>query len=115
MLAAEHLGEERDSPVAQFFCSLIAGSVARPGEGLWSSLGERASEQGLDHAARPDGYGRYLHPDREITFCLELDRGTEPRARLREKVSAYRASLGAGPNRTRTSGLRRWRGRTTAA
>jgi hypothetical protein len=38
---------------------------------------------------RPDGYGRYLHPNGEISFYLELDRGTETQKRLRAKLDAY--------------------------
>lgn len=57
-------------------------------------LARRARERaGLGHALRPDGYGRYLHRGGEITFYLELDRGTEPHRRLRDKLTAYQRAL----------------------
>jgi hypothetical protein len=89
---------EHRRAVARFFCGLVERSLSRPGEGLWSWLGERFSERALDGAVRPDGYGRYLHPGGEITFYLELDRGTEPHRRLREKLAAYQRALATDPH-----------------
>ena len=48
---------------------------------------------------RPDGYGRYLLPEGEITFYLELDRGSEPAGRIKTKLDAYRQALAADPRR----------------
>jgi hypothetical protein len=84
---------EHRRAVACFFCGLVEQSLSRPGEGLWSWLAERASGRALDGAVRPDGYGRYLHPGGEITFYLELDRGTEPHRRLHHKLAAYQRAL----------------------
>jgi len=102
--------------VAQFFCSLVERSLNREGEGLWSWRGERSCERGLGGAGRPDGYGRYLHPRGEITFYLELDRGTETLARLRAKLDTYVKQLGSNPDAARANvlllveGRRRLRG-----
>lgn len=86
--------------VAQFFCSLIERSLNRKSEGLWSWRGERSCERGLGGAGRPDGYGRYLHPRGELTFYLELDRGTETLARLRAKLDTYLKQLGSNSDAT---------------
>lgn len=102
--------------VARFFCSLIERSLDREAEGLWSWRGERSCERGLGGAGRPDGYGRYLHSHGEITFYLELDRGTETLARLRSKLDTYVKQLGSNPDATRANvlllveGRRRLRG-----
>ena len=50
---------------------------------------------------RPDGYGRYLLADGEITFYLEIDRATEPARRVKAKLDAYRQALAADPHRDR--------------
>jgi hypothetical protein len=50
---------------------------------------------------RPDGYGRYLLADGEITFYLEIDRATEPTRRVKAKLDAYRQALAADPHRDR--------------
>lgn len=89
---------EHRRAVARFFCGLVERSIGRKDEGLWSWRGERSCERGLRGAGRPDGYGRYLLPHGEITFYLELDRGTETRARLRAKLDAYLKALAANPD-----------------
>jgi hypothetical protein len=89
---------EHRRAVARFFCSLIERSLQRDGEGLWSWRGERSCERGLSGAGRPDGYGRYLHPRGEISFYLELDRGTETSRRLRAKLEAYITALATNPD-----------------
>jgi hypothetical protein len=69
---------EHRRTVACFFLALIERSLARPGEGLYRWLGEQQAQQGTGASVRPDGYGRYLLPDGEVTFYLEADRATEP-------------------------------------
>lgn len=86
---------EHRRAVARFFMALAERSLLRQKEGLYTWLGESSGERGLDSALRPDGYGRYLLPDGEITFYLELDRGTEPQGRLRDKLLAYGRALAA--------------------
>jgi hypothetical protein len=89
--------------VARFFCTLTEHSLQRREEGLWSWRGERSCEQGLGGGARPDGYGRYLHPAGEITFYLELDRGTETQARLHAKLDSYLAQLATNKDAARAN------------
>jgi len=84
---------EHRRAVARFFCRLVERSLARNEEGLWSWRGERASERALGAAVRPDGFGRYLLPAREIIFYLELDRGTEPARRVGDKLRRYPPAL----------------------
>jgi len=50
--------------------------------------------QGL---VRPDGLGRLEGPEGTVTFALELDRGTEPRDRLAEKLERY-LLIASGPD-----------------
>ncbi|MGH9921097.1 MAG: replication-relaxation family protein [Nitrososphaerales archaeon] len=38
---------------------------------------------------RPDGYGLWVEGDRTIAFLLEYDNGTEPLARLADKLPRY--------------------------
>jgi hypothetical protein len=92
---------EHRRTVAQFFLRLIEQSLARPGEGLYTWLGEQSAQQGTGASVRPDGYGRYLLPDGEVTFYLEVDRGTETTGRVKDKLAAYRHALAADPHRDR--------------
>jgi Replication-relaxation len=92
---------EHRRTVARFFLALIERSLARPGEGLYRWLGEQQAQQGTGASVRPDGYGRYLLPDGEVTFYLEADRATEPARRVKAKLYAYKHSLAADPHRER--------------
>ncbi len=67
--------------------------------GLYRWLGEQHAQQGTGPAVRPDGYGRYLLPDGEIAFYLEIDRGSEPTRRVKAKLDAYQQALAADPHR----------------
>jgi hypothetical protein len=90
---------EHRRAVAAFFLDLIEHSLTRRDEGLYRWFGEQDAQQGTGAAVRPDGYGRYLLPDGEITFYLELDRGSEPTRRIQAKFDAYRQALAADPHR----------------
>jgi hypothetical protein len=92
---------EHRRATAQFFLALVERSLTRPGEGLFRWLGEQQAQQGTGAGVRPDGYGRYLLPDGEITFYLELDRGSEPASRIKSKLGAYRQALAGDPHRDR--------------
>lgn len=92
---------EHRRAVARFFLALIERSLTHPGEGLFRWLGEQQAQEGTGASVRPDGYGRYLLPDREITFYLEIDRATEPTRRVKAKLDAYRQALGTDPHRDR--------------
>ena len=89
---------EHRRAVSRFFLSLIERSLIREGEGVYSWLGERSAAAALGGGVRPDGYGRYLLPDGELTFYLELDRSTEPTRRVAAKLDAYQRALANDPD-----------------
>ena len=91
---------EHRRAVARFFLDLVERSLERKGEGLHSWWGETRAAAGVGGGPlRPDGYGRYLLPDGELTFYLELDRGTEPARRVAAKLTAYQHGLANDPER----------------
>jgi Replication-relaxation len=90
---------EHRRAVARFFLALIERSATRRGEGLYCWLGEQQAQEGTGASVRPDGYGRYLLPDGEITFYLEIDRATEPTRRVKAKLDAYKRALAADAHR----------------
>ncbi|SRR6266511_3629786 len=92
---------EHRRAVARFFCSLVERSLRREREGLWCWYGEARAQQGAGGKLRPDGYGRYLLPDGELSFYLELDRGSEPGKRVGEKLAGYTAALASDEDRER--------------
>jgi hypothetical protein len=92
---------EHRRAAAGFFLDLVRGSLDVPGEGLYRWLGEQQAQQGTGPAVRPDGFGRYLLVDGEITFYLEIDRGTETTKRVKDKLAAYQQALAADRNRDR--------------
>jgi Replication-relaxation len=106
---------EHRREVARFFLELIKRSLPHPQEGLYSWLGEQHAQQGSGPTVRPDGYGRYLLAHGEITFYLELDRGSEPAWRIKNKLGRYHQALASDPHRARgnilllcQSGRRLW-------
>jgi hypothetical protein len=92
---------EHRRAAAAFFLELVKRSLPRREEGLYSWLGEQQAQEGTGASVRPDGYGRYLLPNGEVTFYLELDRGSEPARRIKTKLDAYRQALAADPHRDR--------------
>jgi hypothetical protein len=90
---------EHRRAVTQFFIGLIQDSQHQDGEGLYTWLGEQQAQQGTGPTVRPDGYGRYLTPNGEITFYLELDQSTETTSRIKQKLHAYNQALAADPDR----------------
>jgi hypothetical protein len=78
-----------------FFVALTVASRPLDNEGLYHWVGEERcrrllrEDAGPRHAPAPDGWGRYLLGDREITFFLEWDRGTESVDRLHGKSANY--------------------------
>ncbi len=92
---------EHRRAVARFFLALTERSLTTTGEGLYRWLGEQQAQDGTGVSVRPDGYGRYLLPDGEITFYLEIDRATESARRVKAKLDAYKHALAADPNRER--------------
>lgn len=90
---------EHRRAVARFFLALVERSLHHDGEGLYSWWGETRAAAGVGGGPlRPDGYGRYLLPDGELTFYLEFDRGTEPARRVAEKLKAYQQGLANDPD-----------------
>lgn len=59
--------------------------------------GERTCVERWQGLVRPDGLGRLVGPESSLSFALELDRGTESRDRLAEKLERY-ALIAAGPD-----------------
>jgi hypothetical protein len=92
---------EHRRAVARFMCRLIERSLRQSGKGLWCWHGETRAQQGAGGHVRPDAYGRYLLLDGELTFYLELDRGTEPAKRVGEKLASYTAALATDSGRER--------------
>jgi hypothetical protein len=80
--------------VNAFFCALAEASRAQQGHcaATWRpehSVRTRAAE------VKPDGFGRYLHPDGACEFYLEYDRATEASGALARKLEGY-LKLAAG-------------------
>lgn len=89
---------EHRRAVARFFLALVERSLTRQGEGLCTWYGETRAAAGVGGGPlRPDAYGRYLLPGGELTFYLELDRGTEPAKRVAAKLAAYQRALANDP------------------
>jgi hypothetical protein len=95
---AEHALERRFHLVHQleanqFFVDLAAATRHASDCGLYHWVGEHGVEnayaEGDDRAPIPDGWGRFLTPEREVLVHLEWDRGTEQPRRLRAKLAAY--------------------------
>jgi hypothetical protein len=80
-----------DLEASRFFTKLAAVARDLPDQGLYHWLGEATCRAAHERDSSPpsDGWGRYLLADREITFDLEWDRGTEHVRRLRTKASGY--------------------------
>jgi hypothetical protein len=94
---------EHRRAVARFFCALVERSLQHPGEGLWCWQGEARAEKGIGGRIRPDGYGRYLLPNGEVTFYLELDRATEQGKRVGDKLAGYTRALANVDGRERAN------------
>jgi Replication-relaxation len=74
--------------VNAFFCALAEASRAQQGHCLatWRpehSVTTRAAE------VKPDGFGRYLHPDGACEFYFEYDRATEASGALSRNLEGY--------------------------
>ena len=78
--------------------TLVERSLQHQGEGLYTWYGEARAKAGVGGGPlRPDGYGRYILPHGELTFYLELDRGTEACRRVAGKLAAYQQALANDP------------------
>jgi len=80
--------------VNEFFTRLAA-EAAEAGGALREWWGERRTAAAFGGALAPDGYGRVELGGGSLAFLLELDRGSEPHARLQEKERRYLRELPA--------------------
>ena len=71
-----------------FFARLTLACRRRGWRLEW--IGERRACSSWDSIISPDGIGRVVAGDREISFFLEYDRGTENHDQLENKTSRYR-------------------------
>jgi hypothetical protein len=79
--------------VNEFFARLSRDATHARGA-LTEWYGERSLYDLFDGTITPDGYGVLSLPDRSpIHLLLELDRGTEPAGRLREKATRYAKAI----------------------
>ena len=80
-----------DLEANRFFTKLAAAARDLPDQGLYHWLGETTCRAAYLRDGSPcsDGWGRYLLADREVTFDLEWDRGTEFGRRIRTKATGY--------------------------
>lgn len=79
--------------VNEFFARLAVEARAAGGA-LREWYGERTTQSLLDGIAAPDGYGVVTLPGHDpLHLLLELDRGTEPLRRIRDKVARYAKAL----------------------
>lgn len=75
--------------VNEFFVRLAVEARAAGGA-LREWYGERTTQRLFDTIVAPDGYGVVTLPDRNpLHLLLELDRGTEPLRRIRDKADRY--------------------------
>jgi len=92
-----------------FFVALAVASRNLPEQGLYHWVGERGCWRAYAEAHElgpiPDGWVRYLLPEREVVFFLEWDRATLRRARIRSKVSQYRGYFRGRQRATTTNVL----------
>lgn len=82
-----------------FFCALLAAARRRADAELelwWSS---RRCAGAWGSFVRPDGYGVWTEAGRRVAFCFEHDAGTEPLARLTDKLDRYGRLFAAGGQR----------------
>jgi hypothetical protein len=101
----------------QFFVALLAHARHHPDTSLARWWSERATGAAFGHRIRPDGHGVWTAGDRSVGFHLELDRGTEPLARLLDRLASHRRLHAEGgptypilfvlPNRAREQNLHR--------
>lgn len=72
-----------------FFAALAAHARRRPDTQLVHWWSERRCAASWGEIVRPDGYGHWREAGTDVDFFLEYDRGTEPLARLVDKLDGY--------------------------
>jgi hypothetical protein len=113
LLIAGHDGRDRSLKLASssqlrhqveangFFTRLTQALRIRPELTLLHWWGQRRCSQAWGELVRPDGYCALAGDDHLLELCLEWDRGSEPLARLADKLVRY-AELEAALERTLT-------------
>lgn len=81
------------SEVNEFFCRLVYAARHKNDHKVTKWLGENRSIGFCKAVVRPDGIGTLQSDDNTLEFFLEVDRGTEPSDRLREKVIDYEEAV----------------------
>jgi hypothetical protein len=72
-----------------FFTRLAQALRHTPNAELQTWWGQRRCAQAWGDLVRPDGHARLALPTGQLDVWLEWDRGTEPHARLRDKLDRY--------------------------
>jgi hypothetical protein len=75
--------------VNSFFAALASHARRRPDTALVHWWSERRCAASWGEIVRPDGYGHWREAGTDVDFFLEYDRGTEPLARLVDKLDGY--------------------------
>lgn len=73
-----------------FFCSMAGSARKHADRWLEEWWSERRCVAEWGEVVRPDGFGVWRCDRSRVEFFLELDRGTEPLARVASKLSGYR-------------------------
>jgi hypothetical protein len=82
--------------VNDLITTLAAHARTHPGYELALWWGERHTTEACDHLVRPDALTLWRHPGGETLLLIEHDTGTEPLARVADKLHAYRDLAAAG-------------------
>ena len=94
LINSQRLRHLRDTNT--FFSVLIAACKSSEGRyDLVEWKSEEACASRWNRHITPDGLGVLQGPEGRISFLLELDRGTENRSRLAQKIRKYRLIAGA--------------------
>jgi predicted transcriptional regulator len=82
--------------INEFFTALYHHARTTPGCELLEWWNERDTTAYCARLVRPDGYGAWSQDGRTVRFFLEYDTGTEPLARLIDKLHGYQNLRTAG-------------------
>jgi Replication-relaxation len=75
--------------VNDLYAALVAAARRRRGAALTAWWSERRCAEYWGALVRPDAYGRWQEQGVDGDFFVEYDRGTEPPAKVAEKLSGY--------------------------
>ena len=81
-----------------WFCALAAHAHTHPDTALVAWWSERRCAEHYGELVRPDGYGAYREAGIHAEFFVEYDTGSEPLARLADKLGDYaELAIAGGP------------------